>query len=104
MDRYSFYNRLKIVKERINPLCFYEKHLEGAKISSKQNKGWRQAGLCPFHKDKKSGSFYINQNTGSFKCFSCGSKGSDVISFLRERDGIGFMDALRFLEKEGGLR
>lgn len=104
MDCCTFFEKIKRIKERIDPLYFYETYLEGSKISSKANKGWRQAGLCPFHEDKQTGSFYIHQDTGAFKCFSCNAKGGDIITFLRQRDGISFMEALRVLEKERGIR
>lgn len=31
--------------------------------------------LCPFHDDKKAGSFFINIQSGMYHCFSCGAKG-----------------------------
>lgn len=46
--------------------------------------GWHQwNGLCPFHADKKPGSFYVNLNTGAFKCHSCGAKGGSLAAFER---------------------
>lgn len=99
-----FQSRVKAVKERLDPIEFYEKQLDCCNISQHYCKGWRQAGLCPFHNDTKEGSFYINQNSGAFKCFSCGAKGGDIISFLQKRDALRFNEALRLLENEGGIR
>lgn len=38
-------------------------------------------GLCPFHGDKKLGSFKVTPNKGIFKCWGCGMEG-DSIDFV----------------------
>lgn len=48
---------------------------------------------CPFHADKTP-SFGVKGNRG--KCFSCGWSG-DPIDFVRERDGVSFVDAVKRL-------
>ena len=57
--------------------------------------------LCPFHKEK-SPSFNVNPHKQIFRCFGCG-KGGDVFSFIREYEGIGFMDAVRRLAERAHI-
>ena len=56
---------------------------------------------CPFHQEK-SASFHCDDQKGFYYCFGCQAKG-DALSFLREHDGMAFMDAVRHLAAEAGL-
>jgi len=58
-------------------------------------------GCCPFH-NEKTPSFYVNDDKGFYHCFGCGAHG-DVIRFLTEQEGMGFMDAVKSLAAEAGL-
>lgn len=53
--------------------------------------------LCPFHDDKKLGSFFFNPQTGVWKCFACGESGQGVISFVMRLNGWDFLRALDYL-------
>jgi len=64
-------------------------------------KGGRLWGLCPFHAEK-SPSFTVHPELGFFKCFGCG-KGGDIITFVREMDGLEFMEAVRLLADQAGV-
>ena len=64
-------------------------------------KGGRLAGLCPFH-NEKTASFYVNDTEGFYHCFGCGANG-DMISWLRETDGLEFIEAVRQLSEMAGL-
>ena len=64
-------------------------------------KGGRLAGLCPFH-NEKTPSFYVNDSEGFYHCFGCGANG-DMISWLRETDGLEFIEAVRQLSDMAGL-
>jgi DNA primase len=59
--------------------------------------GVNLVGLCPFHEDRIP-SFTVYPATGKFHCYGCGKHG-DVISFLRERDGLNFNQALDALDR-----
>jgi len=58
---------------------------------------WAVAGLCPFHNDKRPGSFKVNLTTGAFKCYSCGEYGHDIITFTQKKNDIGFIEAMEKL-------
>jgi DNA primase len=58
--------------------------------------GERFTGLCPFHPDRNP-SLVVFPETGTFHCFGC-SKHGDVITFLREIEGLGFREALDRLD------
>ena len=64
-------------------------------------KGRRHSGLCPFHAEKTP-SFSVVDDDGFYHCFGCGVHG-DAISFIREMDGLEFMEAVERLAEMAGL-
>lgn len=56
---------------------------------------------CPFHQEK-SASFHCDDQKGFYYCFGCQAKG-DVLTFMREAEGMEFMDAVKALADEAGL-
>ena len=56
---------------------------------------------CPFHQEK-SASFHVDDRKGFYYCFGCHAKG-DAISFVRETENVGFMEAIQILAGEAGL-
>ncbi len=58
-------------------------------------------GLCPFH-GEKTPSFVVTPTRESWKCFGCG-KGGDLFSFVMEREGVDFREALRRLAGRAGI-
>jgi DNA primase len=63
--------------------------------------GTTYKGLCPFH-GEKTPSFTVTPGRDSWKCFGCGL-GGDVFSFVMQRDGATFPDALRTLAAKAGV-
>lgn len=57
---------------------------------------------CPFHQEK-SASFHVDDRKGYYYCFGCHAKG-DAISFVRETENVGFMEAVEILAAEAGMQ
>lgn len=57
---------------------------------------------CPFHQEK-SASFHVDDRQGFYYCFGCHAKG-DAISFIRETENVGFMEAVEILAREAGMQ
>ena len=66
-----------------------------------KKRGNEWSGLCPFH-NEKTPSFYVNDAKGFYHCFGCGAHG-DALKWLREKDGLDFIGAVRTLAREIGF-
>jgi DNA primase len=62
--------------------------------------GARWVGLCPFHSEKTP-SFGINPVEKLFYCHGC-HKGGDLITFVRETEGLDFAQAVEWLADRTG--
>ena len=58
-------------------------------------------GLCPFH-GEKTPSFVVTPARDTWHCFGCGKHG-DIFTFLMERDGLAFPEALAQLAARAGV-
>ncbi|MGY6633888.1 MAG: DNA primase [Alkalilacustris sp.] len=56
---------------------------------------------CPFH-EEKTPSFHVDDGKGFYYCFGCQAKG-DALNFLREAEGLSFMEAVAALAAEAGM-
>lgn len=56
---------------------------------------------CPFHQEK-SASFHVDDRKGFYYCFGCHAKG-DILTFVKETDNVGFMEAVEILAREAGM-
>ena len=61
-------------------------------LEARGNELWA---CCPFHAEDTP-SFHIRPALGAYYCFGCNAKG-DVISFVMQTRGVGFLDALTLL-------
>jgi DNA primase len=66
-----------------------------------RRRGRYLVGLCPFHQEKTP-SFTVYPETQHFKCYGCGKAG-DAFTFLMEREGVGFRDAMEQLGERAGV-
>jgi len=63
--------------------------------------GVRFVAHCPFH-NEKTPSFSIDPSRQFFHCFGC-KKSGDAITFVREHEGLTFVDAVRKLAQRAGV-
>ncbi len=71
------------------------------KHKSNQAKGDMWA-PCPFHHEKTA-SFHVDDRKGFYYCFGCQAKG-DAISFVKDSENVGFMEAVEILAGEAGMQ
>ncbi|MFT4148979.1 MAG: DNA primase [Paracoccaceae bacterium] len=57
---------------------------------------------CPFHQEK-SASFHVDDRKGFYYCFGCHAKG-DALTFVKESENLGFMEAVELLAREAGMQ
>ena len=57
---------------------------------------------CPFH-GEKSPSFHVEDRKGRYHCFGCKASG-DAFTFLVEKEGLTFPEAVERLALEAGLQ
>ena len=65
-------------------------------------KGRSYWGLCPFHHEKTP-SFSVNEAGQYYHCFGCGV-GGDVIKFVMAIENIDFIDAVKLLADQVGMK
>jgi len=63
--------------------------------------GKELVGLCPFHSEKTP-SFNVNSEKQMFHCFGCG-KGGDIFTYVMDREGYSFPEALEYLASRAGI-
>lgn len=86
---------LDLIKQKINIVDLISEYfpLKKAGINFKA--------LCPFHSEKTP-SFIVSPERQIFKCFGC-QKGGDIFTFLMEKEGMEFKEALEMLAKKAGV-
>ena len=65
----------------------------------RQGSAW--VGLCPFHSER-SPSFQVVADRGFYHCFGCGKHG-DAFTWLMEREGLAFPEAMEQLAQAAGI-
>lgn len=61
--------------------------------------GVEYEGLCPFHNDRRMGSFKVSPTKNICHCFSCGAHANPV-EFIMKIENLTFPDAIRWLGKK----
>lgn len=64
--------------------------------------GRQLTGKSPFT-DEKTGSFQVSLSKGCWKCFSTGKGGGNGISFVMEKTGCTFIEAVKELAQDHGI-
>lgn len=59
-------------------------------------------GLCPFH-GEKTPSFVVSPEKQICHCFGC-NKGGDIFGFIKEIEGVSFVEAIEVLADRAGLK
>jgi DNA primase len=74
--------------------------LVGQAVKLKKS-GAAWSGLCPFHSER-SPSFQVVPQRGFYHCFGCGKHG-DAFTWVMEREGLSFPEALDQLARQAGI-
>ena len=69
---------------------------------SLNQRGRDYVGLCPWHEDSRP-SLTVNKARQTWRCWVC-DKGGDIFSYVMEREGIGFAEALEQLADLAGIQ
>ena len=75
--------------------------LIGQKVELKKH-GDSYKGLCPFHAENTP-SFNVLKSKQFYHCFGCGVSG-DAINFLKEHEGLTFIEAIEKLAKSANIK
>ena len=90
-------NYIEEIKAKLLPSSLISRHL-----NLKSKGAGEYLGLCPFHREKTP-SFTVSDNKGFYYCFGCGASG-DIFSFLMEKEGLPYPEALDRLAKDVGVK
>lgn len=73
--------------------------LLGLQSEFKPRKGGSEwSGACPICKPKRNKTAFSFDATGRFHCFSCNAKGKGAIDLVMQVQGVGFKEAVRWLQ------
>jgi DNA primase len=84
------------IRQRVRP-----SELIGRNVKLQSRARGEFTGLCPFHKEKTP-SFTVSDAKGFYHCFGCGAHG-DIITYLMQKQGLGFPEAVAELAQQAGL-
>ncbi len=65
--------------------------------------GRNYMGFCPFHENKRTPSFAVWPETGTWHCFGECGEGGDVFTFVMKKQGMDFREALEYLAEKAGV-
>jgi DNA primase len=93
-------NLLDQIRARINVSTVVGRRVQWDRRKTQAAKGDYWA-CCPFHHEK-SPSFHADDRQGRYFCFGCKASG-DIFTFLVEKDGVPFPEAVERLATEAGV-
>ena len=88
------------IRARVNLSSVVGRHVQWDRRKSNPGKGDYWA-CCPFHTEK-SPSFHADDRKGRYYCFGCKASG-DIFTFLTEKAGLSFPEAVTQMAGEAGL-
>lgn len=88
------------IRARVNLSSVVGRHVQWDRRKTQGSKGDYWA-CCPFHTEK-SPSFHADDRKGRYHCFGCKASG-DIFTFLVEKTGLNFPEAVEQLAGEAGL-
>jgi DNA primase len=88
------------IRARVNISSVVGKRVQWDRRKTQAAKGDYWA-CCPFHTEK-SPSFHADDRKGIYYCFGCKASG-DIFSFLTEKEGMRYPEAVAQLAQEAGL-
>ncbi len=94
-------DRLALIVNQVRKLPI-EDVLEHHGVVIEKRAGRNYLALCPFHMDNHIGSFSINTETNSCKCFACGN-GGGVIGAMQKILKLDFKDTVLKVAADEGL-
>lgn len=88
------------IRARVSASTVVGRHVQWDRRKSNPGRGdlW---GCCPFHHEKTA-SFHVEDRKGRYHCFGCKASG-DIFTFLVEKEGVSFPEAVERLAQEAGL-
>lgn len=81
------YESAESIKARIDIVDYIGQYVRLKKSGNKFQ------GLCPFHSDRKSPSFFVYPDQGTYHCYGCQSHGT-VIDFVMKYENLDIKTAL----------
>jgi hypothetical protein len=90
-DSPQYRESIESIKGRIDLVDYIGQYVTLHKSGNKFN------GLCPFHSDKNSPSFFVYPGSG-WHCFGC-QKSGDLIDFVREYKNMDIKQAIEELSR-----
>ena len=91
---------LEQIRARVNISAVVGRHVQWDRRKTNAGKGDHWA-CCPFHSEK-SPSFHADDRKGRYHCFGCKASG-DIFTFLVEKAGMKFPEAVEQLASEAGI-
>ncbi|MBK8769049.1 MAG: DNA primase [Rhizobiales bacterium] len=88
------------IRARVNVSSVIGRHVQWDRRKTQAAKGDYWA-CCPFHTEK-SPSFHADDRKGRYHCFGCKASG-DIFTFLVEKEGLPFPEAVERLASDAGL-
>jgi DNA primase len=89
------------IRSRVSITAVVGRRVQWDRRKSNPGKGDMWA-CCPFHTEK-SPSFHVEERKGRYHCFGCKASG-DMFTFLVEKDGLSFPEAVEQLASEAGIK